>query len=508
MAAVLSLLWWRTDALRCACEFCPDGHCLYAEHVRDALLDRDAGAWRALADFAHGFLHAQIPLSALLAGVTATVLASAAASFMLVSALATLVAWIAVRRSVVAAWRVDGSTLALLAVVFFTNFVVVRGFVRPVSDAVGMACCVLALRALVTHLEDGSARSARWLIALQVAGAFSRSSYLPMLGMPALAELLRGRPLAAALPRAIRAGVLFGLVPAVIYGAIVWGLGIEHTLEMWRSAHQPQYVSQDRVRELLQSLWLAGGGSLALGVLAFVARAGEGRARTARIHIAWIALYVAFLFLGGGALWPRYCAPIVPSVVILLAPALDAVVAYRRGFAVALVAGVALWSLGRIDAKVGDLRGTLRVVAADVASGRFATDPDFGLRRIAPVQQRYVASENSGSAAADGDPATAWRTAGAQAAGTTLQVDLGSPHDVRLLRLRGSYGEQPRALLVEGSPDGRTWRSLGAARVGERTPDYETLLVHLPGDSVRHLRLRLTESAGSPWSVRELDLFE
>jgi hypothetical protein len=182
--------------------------------------------------------------------------------------------------------------------------------------------------------------------ALQILGLFARPSFIPMLGMPALAELVRSGPLRLRLRRGLRGAVLFGLLPALGCGAIVKLLGIEHTLWMWQSAHQPKYLPPDRVRALLSSLLLAGGPYLLLG--AFALRRAAWRGTTIYLHLAWIALYVSFLFFGGASLWPRYFAPIVPSVVIVATPALDALVRRRRTAAIVLVAAIALWHLARV----------------------------------------------------------------------------------------------------------------------------------------------------------------
>jgi hypothetical protein len=254
---------------------------------------------------------------------------------------------------VTAAWRPEPTTLVLLAIVFFGNAVVVRGAARPITDAIGMACTIATLLALERQLASPTRAGALRVVALQLLGLCARAAYLPMLGMPALAAFVEPAPLATRVRRAVRAGLLLGVLPGALYFVAVRALGIEHTAWMWQVAHLPQYLPADRPRALAASLAYAGGPLLALGVLA-LARPSWGGQTTLRLHLAWIALYVAFLYAGGGALWLRYFAPIVPSVVVVATPALDAVVRRRRAAAIALVVLLATLHLVKVARTIGD----------------------------------------------------------------------------------------------------------------------------------------------------------
>jgi hypothetical protein len=101
----------------------------------------------AAATFAHGFVHAQVPLPALLAAVPALLLPSTA-SLALVGVVTTLLAWWCVRRIVVAAWRLDPATLAMLAVAYFSSAAVLRGF------ALVAVAAALQLAAVVRWIGD------------------------------------------------------------------------------------------------------------------------------------------------------------------------------------------------------------------------------------------------------------------------------------------------------------------------------------------------------------------
>jgi hypothetical protein len=46
---------------------------------------------------------------------------------------------------------------------------------------------------------------------------------------------------------------------------------------------------------------------------------GDARAVVGRVHGSWVVQYLVFVAVGGGALWPRYFLPIVPSNLLLAA---------------------------------------------------------------------------------------------------------------------------------------------------------------------------------------------
>jgi hypothetical protein len=170
VAAALSLAWWRASVQACACELCPDGHCEYARRIHVALLAGPGPEWAHLRDFAAFHLHAQIPLAALATAVAMLAGPSAPASFALVSAAATVLAWLALRRTLTAAGQLDAVTRVPLALAFWSGALTLRGFARPVSDAVGMACCAWSLWALVRHVEHPSRGTGLHLLALQFLG--------------------------------------------------------------------------------------------------------------------------------------------------------------------------------------------------------------------------------------------------------------------------------------------------------------------------------------------------
>lgn len=505
VCAVLSVLWWRADLASCTCHACADGHCGYAERIHSALAGRAPGAWPNLLRFAQWYLHAQIPLSASLVAVAMFAGLSARWSFVVVSAAATLLTWLVVQRTV-AASRPDRTTLALVGVAFWTGTVVVRGFARPVTDAVGMACCAASLWAILAHVERRSAASGARLFAFQLMGLLSRVAFIPMLAMPALAELLRAGEMRERVHRALRAGLLFGVLPGVLVRAATVGLGIDHTASIWSWAHAPQFVSNDRPGDLLAGLWASGSVYLAIGVAGLLR--GDARDLTRLVHLAWTVLYVAFLVLGGGALWPRYFAPVVPSIVVLAAPGIAALVRHNSALACAIVAVAALASTSAVVAGIGGPAAVLDRAGAEIRSS--GVRPRDGQPTLPVLRGKMVPSASDHAEAAgamtDGDRASRWRTAGPQREGAWVRIDLPGPRRVVSLRLDGDWNEGPRSFVVEGSNDGTVWEPLADSGELRERASLQSLVVTLPGAAVRSLRIRLTASADAPWSIREVQV--
>jgi hypothetical protein len=171
-------------------------------------------------------------------------------------------------------------------------------------------------------------------------------------------------------------------------------------------------------------------------------------------------------------------------------------------------------------------------VAAAAASGLAYTERAVGALRLfahAPPPPgpgvplpasavRLSASREPARAAlaADGDPATRWASAGPQAAGDWVRVDLDRPRRVRAVRLWTGYAtDAPRALALEGSDDGVAWRPLAAAVSREGALRWggiallrdgaQGVRLDFPPTGVSALRLTLTR--GDPvfdWSIHEL----
>jgi glucosylceramidase len=104
--------------------------------------------------------------------------------------------------------------------------------------------------------------------------------------------------------------------------------------------------------------------------------------------------------------------------------------------------------------------------------------------------------------AVDGDASTRYSTGAGQAPGQYLQADFGRAIPVRqvVVDTGVSTGDYPRGYTVTTSTDGVNWRTAVAA--GQGTGQFTT--VPLSGAPVRYVRVTLTASSGSWWSVADL----
>lgn len=103
--------------------------------------------------------------------------------------------------------------------------------------------------------------------------------------------------------------------------------------------------------------------------------------------------------------------------------------------------------------------------------------------------------------AVDDDASTRWSSGASQAPGQYLQVDLGRAVPVTkfVLDTGASTGDYPRAYTVTASTDGTTWTTVAS---GAGTGQLTT--VDLTGVPVRYLRVTLTATDGSWWSVADV----
>ena len=104
--------------------------------------------------------------------------------------------------------------------------------------------------------------------------------------------------------------------------------------------------------------------------------------------------------------------------------------------------------------------------------------------------------------AVDADASTRYSTDTGQAPGQYLQVDFGKQIPARqvVFDTGASTGDYPRGYTVEVSQDGTNWTTTVAAGTG--TGQFTT--VALNGAPIRSIRLTLTASSGSWWSVADV----
>src|SRR5713101_1151077 len=104
--------------------------------------------------------------------------------------------------------------------------------------------------------------------------------------------------------------------------------------------------------------------------------------------------------------------------------------------------------------------------------------------------------------AVDGDASTRYSTGVGQAPGQYLQVDFGKPIDARqvVFDTGVSTGDYPRGYTITTSTDGANWTTAVAA--GQGTGQFTT--ADLSGAPVRYIRMTLSASSGSWWSVADV----
>ena len=105
------------------------------------------------------------------------------------------------------------------------------------------------------------------------------------------------------------------------------------------------------------------------------------------------------------------------------------------------------------------------------------------------------------SHAVDDDASTRWSTGAGQTPGQYLQVDFGRALPVRkfVLDTGSGTGDYPRGYTVTTSQDGSHWSTVGS---GVGTGQLTT--ISLSGARVRFVRVTLTASDGSWWSVADV----
>jgi glucosylceramidase len=105
------------------------------------------------------------------------------------------------------------------------------------------------------------------------------------------------------------------------------------------------------------------------------------------------------------------------------------------------------------------------------------------------------------SNAVDDDASTRYSTGTGQAPGQYLQVDLGKLEPLRQIVFDTgvNLGDYPRGYTVTTSTDGTSWQTAGS---GSGSGQFTT--VPLTGAPIRYVRMTLTASSGSWWSVADV----
>jgi hypothetical protein len=143
------------------------------------------------------------------------------------------------------------------------------------------------------------------------------------------------------------------------------------------------------------------------------------------------------------------------------------------------------------------------------------TDVTARIQSIAFTPEHHTAS-----LALDRNISTYWHSAKAQSPEDGLIITLDSPRPITRISLLPGFplGDFPRSLEAAVSQDGRDWRVVKSADdiVEAFLPFGKTIRlfgngqldIALPGEAVRHIRLRPTRPDPATWTVAELFVFE
>ncbi|HUJ35913.1 MAG TPA: discoidin domain-containing protein [Solirubrobacteraceae bacterium] len=159
----------------------------------------------------------------------------------------------------------------------------------------------------------------------------------------------------------------------------------------------------------------------------------------------------------------------------------------------------------------GDRSFTYALPGDSLATFTWPGNPggDQGLRELDPSGWTATAGPadpccrgDVASGAVDDDASTRYSTGAGQAPGQYLQVDFGRPEPVRevVYDTGVNLGDYPRGYDVTVSPDGTSW----STAVANGTGTGQLTMVPLSGGPVRYVRMTLTGSSGSWWSVADV----
>jgi glucosylceramidase len=103
--------------------------------------------------------------------------------------------------------------------------------------------------------------------------------------------------------------------------------------------------------------------------------------------------------------------------------------------------------------------------------------------------------------AVDDDASTRWSTGTGQQPGQYLQIDLGHPEPVRemVFDTGVSLGDYPRGYTMQVSSNGAEWSTVNSGAGSGQMTD-----VPLNGAAIQYVRMTLTASSGSWWSVADV----
>ena len=203
-----------------------DGHADRAELMRDWLRGDEGAAERLRENVFDPLRHQTSLLVQFLVALASLAVGSIPLAFLLVSGLALLATtWLVARLAfVLAPEPVAGASAQVAAIAFLAHELTVRVTMQLHLDA--FVACGAVLAALLTRRWLVEGRSGSALFVVHVLGVFCKSSFWPMLAVPALAALVmrKGQRLRCAAVAALCFGAL-PLLVGVGYMALGPGLG-------------------------------------------------------------------------------------------------------------------------------------------------------------------------------------------------------------------------------------------------------------------------------------------
>jgi hypothetical protein len=143
----------------------------------------------------------------------------------------------------------------------------------------------------------------------------------------------------------------------------------------------------------------------------------------------------------------------------------------NRWIAAAVIALTAMWAISVVNIRADEARKDLALKKPATAS---TTESD----------------EHAAASANDGDDDTRW-CAEDGSAPQWWQVDLGEPKDLSGVQIKWEMDEQLYLYLVEGSADGKEWKTL-SDQTGEKTPKTQDQTVNFDASGIRYVRIRIT----------------
>jgi hypothetical protein len=297
---------------------CWDEYGRYASLVHAWLFSDDPRAGPSLLRFMRGDYHSNSPLVPVLVALVMKLNLEMIVGFRLACGLATVASVLVLWRTMTSLDR-DREAACAALLLLWTNRAVARSFVFPQTDAFTLLFGALLLHACIRRLQRPGLASGIYLTTVLTLGLFVKLSLLPMLAAPLLWWALasfRRIPRSSASPGAPLPWMTLGgtaavtVLPVSVYLAFQRWLG---TSDLYLREIGMISSTQDAyVPFVLVACLLSCG--------AFLVLLSISRPEWSEVDLlvaAWIALYVASLWLSRASGWNRFYLPVLPAFALL-----------------------------------------------------------------------------------------------------------------------------------------------------------------------------------------------